>query len=96
MNNSEKEKLIKFDRTVKLDHLITIAAMIFSLGVFYAFLTTSLDQKANSSDVLLNAERIAQNSKQIESLRHDNKYQFDRIERTLVRIEEKISTKADK
>lgn len=88
--------MIKFDNTIKLDHLITLFGVLFSLGVFYNMMMTGLASKADKAVVEVNSVKIEQNAKDLMLLRGELQNSMTRIEGHLIRIEQKMERKVDK
>lgn len=88
--------MVKFDNTIKLDHMITLVGVIFSLGVLYNMMMTGLAAKADKSDVAVHTARLQQHDRDIDLIRIQTAENMSRIEAHLLRIENKIDKKADK
>lgn len=87
---------VKLDKTIKLDHLITLSGFVFALGVFYAMMMQGLQTKAEKSAVMVHEQRLGQHDRDIDLLRVETSRSMSRIEGHLARIESKIDQKADK
>lgn len=90
------DKFIKFDRTIKLDHVMTLIVALVSAGFIYASLTKTLESKADKIELIKVTADVNSNRAEIQNLRREITTSMQRIENHLVRIEQKIDGKADK